>query len=210
MPNRTVQFWLAWTLVTILGYGVGVLLLLPVAVSLARAAQWPLLIGLLSGAVLGATVGTAQWLLLRRRTPISVGWVGATVLGGMFGMALGMSVEPVAPIAATAPVREAATLVIPWQVAWQTALAGALFGVGLGLAQWRVLRLYARSAGWWIIVNGAAWAVGLGLGALLAPLISTLGALVVTGLLAAAITAYHMERWQWQLRKRTGPIPGRY
>jgi hypothetical protein len=131
----------------------------------------------------------------------------------MIGMALGMSIEPVPPIA-TSPLRdftrESAALVIPLQVAWQTAVAGALFGVGLGLAQWRVLRLYARSAGWWIIVNGAAWAAGLGVGALLAPLVSTLGALVVTGVLAAAITAYHMERWQWELRKRTGPIPGRH
>jgi hypothetical protein len=72
------------------------------------------------------------------------------------------------------------------------------------------LRQYARSAGWWITVNGAAWMVGLGVGALLAETITTLGALVVTGLLAAAITAYHMEKWQWEMRKRIGPIPGRF
>jgi hypothetical protein len=217
MQNDTVKFWLTWTLVTVIGYVVGILVLLPVAVNLAYAEQlpeqiWsPGLIGLLSGAVLGATIGTAQWLLLRRRTPIPIAWVGATVIGGMIGMALGMSVGPTAP--ATITVRdmthEAAALVIPWRVAWQTSLAGALFGVGMGLAQWWQLRQYARSAGWWITVNGAAWMIGLGVGAALAELITTLGAVVVTGLIAAAITAYHMEKWQWEMRKRTGPIPGR-
>jgi hypothetical protein len=206
------QFWIAWTLVTLAGYALGIFALLPFAVSLAYAAQLPLVIGLLSGAFLGATMGTAQWLLLRRRTPVSISWIGASIVGGMLGMALGMAVEPMEPPITSFgdATREAATLVIPWRVAWQTAVAGALFGVGIGWAQWRILRQYARSAGWWVTVNGVAWMIGLGLGALLAPLLGTLGALLVTGLLAGAVTAYHMEKWQWEMRKRTRPIPGRY
>jgi hypothetical protein len=206
------RFWLAWTLATLGGYVVGILALLPAAVSLAYAAQLPLLIGLLSGAVLGATIGIGQWFVLRQRTPVTASWVGASIVGGMIGMALGMAVEPTVP--EVSPVRdatrEAAAMVIPWRVAWQTALAGALFGVGIGLAQWRILRLYVRSAGWWIVVNGAAWMIGLGVGALLAGLITTIGALLVTGIIAAGFSAYHMEKWQWEMRKRSGPIPGRY
>ena len=212
MTNDTWRFWLGWTLATVIGYAFGLLLLLPFAVSLAYAAQRPLLIGLLSGAILGTSIGTAQWLLLRRRTPVTAAWIGGTVIGGMIGMALGMWLEPTDPLVSTVrdATRDAAVLVIPWRVAWQTSVAGALFGVGMGAAQWWVLRLYARSAGWWIFTNGVAWMIALGVGALLADLLSTVGALLVSGLLVAAITAYYMEPWQWEMRKRSGPIPGRY
>jgi hypothetical protein len=212
MTAETRRFWLVWTFVTLVGYVLGTLALLPVAVNLAYAAQLPFLIGLLSGGVLGATIGVAQWLLLRRRTPVTLSWVAASIAGGMIGMALGMTIEPSAPAgeAVRDATREAAALVIPWRVAWQTAVAGALFGLGLGIGQWWRLRLYARPAGWWILVNGGAWMVGLGVGAAIAGLMTTLGALLVTGLLAGAITAYHMEEWQWEMRKRTGPIPGRF
>jgi hypothetical protein len=130
----------------------------------------------------------------------------------MIGMALGMSIaETIVPTVAASreAMREAAASLIPWSVVWQTTLSGALFGLGLGVAQWWVLRRFARSAGWWIVVNGVGWMVGLGVGAALAPIITILGALVATGLLAAAITGYQMERWQWEMGKRSGPIPGR-
>lgn len=212
MQKDTVRFWIGWTLATLAGYVVGLLAILPFAISLAYAAQLPFLIGLASGAVLGVTIGLAQWLLLRRRTPVPITWIGASIVGGMLGMALGMSIEPAVPVTDTLRdnTRAAAELVIPWRVAWQTSFAGAFFGIGLGLAQWWVLRQYVRAAGWWIVANGVAWMAGLGVGALLADLITTLGALLVTGLIAAAITAYVMEWWQWEMRKRTGPIPGRH
>jgi hypothetical protein len=130
----------------------------------------------------------------------------------MIGMALGMSMETPAPSveALRNTTREATAALIPWGVVWQSSLTGALFGVGMGLGQWWVLRQYARSAGWWIVANGVGWMIGLGVGAALAGMITTLGALVVTGLIAAAITARVMERWLWEMSKRTGPIPGRY
>lgn len=211
MESDTKQFWVAWTIVTLVGYAVGILALLPIAVSLAYAAQTPFLIGLLSGAILGCTIGLAQWLLLRRRTPVSIKWVGATIGGGMLGMALGMWLESTTPLLENVQdsTREAANLVIPWRVAWQTAIAGALFGIGLGWAQWLMLRRYARGAGKWVLVNGASWMVGLGLGAIIAEPLGTIAALTVTGLIVAAVTAYHMEEWQWEMRKRSGPIPGR-
>jgi hypothetical protein len=211
---NTKQFWIAWTLVTIIGYVLGIVVVLPFAVSLAYAAGPPVVTGLISGAVLGATVGVGQWLLLRRRTPINFTWVWASVVGGMLGMALGMSIEPATGAAealrnSTREALQAAQTLIPWRVAWQTSLTGALFGLGMGLGQWWALRQYARSAYWWILANGVGWMVGLGVGAAIAGVITTLGALLVTGLIAAAITAYVMEGWQWEMYKRTGPIPGR-
>lgn len=209
MTSDTRQFLISWTLVTVVGYVVGIVILLAIATTIASAVKLPFLIGLISGAILGATIGLAQWLLLHRRTPISTGWISSTIVGGMLGMALGMAAEPSAAPFRDAT-REAAALILPWRVAWQTAVAGALFGVGMGIAQWWVFHQYVRTAGWWIIINGAAWMIGLGVGALLAELLTTIGALLLTGVIVAVITAYYMERWQWELRKRTGPLPGRY
>ena len=211
MQNATLRFWLAWIGVTGGGYILGIIIVIPAAVQFAYSGEWPFLIGLVTGGVLGATIGTGQWLLLRRRTPVTVRWVLASVVGGMIGMALGMTLEPNGDTATIVrdATREATARVIPWRVAWQTGVAGLLFGVGIGLGQWYILRQYARSAYWWILANGIAWLVGWGLGALLAEPIGTLTALLVSGFIVAAITAQVMERWQWEMRKRTAPIPGR-
>lgn len=210
--NSKAQFWLAWLLLTVGGFVLAILLLIPVAVQFAYTGEWPFLIGLGTGALLGTTIGTGQWLLLRRRTPVDYRWVVVSIVGGMIGMALGMILEPRtdAVSAAYDATREATALVIPWRVAWQTAVAGMLFGLGIGLGQWYLLRQYARSAYWWIFANGLAWMAGMGIGALLAEPLSTIVALVVTGLIVAAITAQVMESWQWEMRKRTEPIPGRH
>lgn len=214
MQTQIVRFWLIWIALTLAGYALGLLIILPFAIQSAYSGDLPFLVGLASGAVLGTTIGTGQWLLLRSRSRISPAWIGASLVGGMFGMALGMTIEPTTDAATIRNVtnevtREAAALVIPWRVAWQTAVAGALFGLGLGWGQWWILRQYARSAYWWIFFNGLAWMAGLGIGALIAEPISTIAALAITGLIAASITARVMERWQWEMSKRTGPIPGR-
>ena len=39
-------------------------------------------------------------------------------------------------------------------------LAGAAIGLGLGLAQWMVLRGYLKNAGWWIVATGIGFALG--------------------------------------------------
>lgn len=211
MDKEIRQFRLQWTLVTLAGYLLAILILLPLATQIRSTAQRPIFIGLISGALLGALMGTGQWLLLRRRSPVTPAWVGVSAIGGMIGMAFGMSVDAFAAPANALrdPTQAVATLIIPWHFAWQTGIAGLLFGLGLGLGQWWGLREFVRSASWWISANGAAWMVGWGAGAALAGLITTLGALFLTGLIAAIITAYVMERWQWEMHKRTKPIPGR-
>jgi hypothetical protein len=205
------QFRLQWTLVTLAGYVLAILILLSVANSIRYAVQRPVFIGLVSGALLGGLMGTGQWLLLRRRSPVTPAWIGVSIAGGMIGMAFGMALDAfAAPVSALRdPTQTAASLIIPWHFAWQTSIAGLLFGLGLGLAQWWGLREFVRSASWWITTNAAAWMAGFGAGAALAGLITTLGALLLTGVVAAIITAYVMERWQWEMHKRTKPIPGR-
>jgi hypothetical protein len=46
----------------------------------------------LGGAVTGAAVGAAQWLVLRRRLPLSGLWAAATSAGMAVGMTLGQAV----------------------------------------------------------------------------------------------------------------------
>src|SRR5215203_3954719 len=115
MESGTKRFWLGWTVATLAGYIVAIIILLPVAVNLAYMAQLPIVIGLASGAIMGACLGMGQWLLLRRGTPFSIGWVGASILGGMLGMAFGMMLETSVLATAAAPdaTREAAALIIP-------------------------------------------------------------------------------------------------
>ena len=211
MQNATVRFWIAWVLLTMAGFIVGILILVPVSIQFDNGGQWPFPIGLASGGVLGGAVGTGQWLLLRRRSPLSIAWIGASIAGGMIGMVLGMTLQPrdASTVAMADATREATARMIPWRVAWQTSVGGALFGVGMGLGQWWSLRKYARSAYWWIVANGAAWMLGLGVGAAIAAPLSTVTALLVTGLIVSAITARVMERWLWEMGKRREPIAGR-
>jgi WD40 repeat protein len=41
--------------------------------------------------------------------------------------------------------------------------AGAIPGAVIGGAQWLVLRVYLRNAGWWVVVNALAWGLSLGI-----------------------------------------------
>ncbi len=158
MQEDVRQFWLEWTLATFIGYTVGIPAVLFISLSIPYGGKPPLLIGLIGGAELGATIGIAQWLVLRRYTPIKWSWVVASIVGGALGMAPGMLIsETIAP-----SIVAAYRFPEPWGAVWQYSPMGALFGLGLGIAQWWVLRRHARFVGWWIVANGIGWMVGQG------------------------------------------------
>jgi hypothetical protein len=207
MLQDTRRFWLGWTLATLAGYAAGILALLPWAINAAYAAQPVWITGLVSGAVVGGTLGIAQWLVLRRDTEVNLWWVVASIVGGMVGLALGMFVSEMITLPSAVPAtREAARQALAWRPAMQAAIAGALLGLTLGAAQWLVLQRWLRYAGWWIIVNGVAWMVGLGAGAAIAERATLIGALIVTGVIAAVITGFTMQEWQWLMRKQRRSI----
>src|SRR5919198_6417027 len=91
MRNETVAhpvaggrwFWPAWA-VAFLGFPIGgaaaTLLVGPIE-SIGAA--------VIAGALAGGVIGAAQWLVLRRRLPLSALWVAATAGGMAVGMALG-------------------------------------------------------------------------------------------------------------------------
>jgi len=97
---------------------------------------------LLGGALTGAVVGFAQWLLLRRSLGVGLRWIAATSLGLAVGLAVG----------ATAVGYETSRP--------QLMIMGAICGAFVGIAQGIVLR--DRFSLWplWIVANPPAWALG--------------------------------------------------
>lgn len=93
----------------------------------------------------GVSVGAGQWLALRWAAsdhPVIVRpiwWLPATAVGWAAGAAL-------------------ALLALPAQVGL---LPGAVLGATTGLAQWPMLRRWARGSSWWVPLSALGWAAGL-------------------------------------------------
>jgi hypothetical protein len=93
------------------------------------------------GTVLGASTGTAQWLVLlvlQRQVSRSGWWVLASTLGGAVGLAVGSEV--------------AEGLV--------GAASYAVIGASVGTAQWLVLRRHVSRSGWWVLASTVGLAAG--------------------------------------------------
>lgn len=134
-PDGERWFWPAWG-VAFVGFPIGgsaaYLLLGPVeAVGTAA----------LGGAVTGAAVGAAQWLVLRRRLPLSGLWVAATSAGMAVGMTLGQLV--LGDDTAAVPLL----------------LRGLLTGAAIGIPQAVLLRGALPTPVSWAAVVAVGWAV---------------------------------------------------
>jgi hypothetical protein len=97
---------------------------------------------LLGGALAGAGIGLAQWLLLRRSLGVGLAWIAATSVG----LAVGLSVGAMA-------------------VGYETArpelmIMGAISGAFVGIAQGILLRNTFSLWHVWIVTNPPAWALG--------------------------------------------------
>ncbi len=67
-------------------------------------------------------------------------------------------------------------------------LSGAVAGLGLGSAQWLVLRRSVSSAGWWLVASCVGWTAGLSLGSGMLDLLGTPLSLLVVGVVSGAVT----------------------
>lgn len=88
VPGLPVRRWVAATTAgAVLAYVLG---MLP-ATAYGAAASWPpaalAVVGGLLGALLLGSIGTAQWLVLRRHVPGSASWIATTALGWACGLA---------------------------------------------------------------------------------------------------------------------------
>jgi hypothetical protein len=196
---------IAWIGTTVAGLALGV----TVSTALLGAGGRPLspvlgglLVVALFGAVIGAILGPVQ-LLAIRRAPRRM-WIAATALGSAAGFAGAAVVgEQVANV-----ISPTTNIVLGGAVIQIS--AGAIAGLGIGSAQWLVLRRPLAMSRWWI----AASAVGAGLGyasaagvlellevpVLKAALIPSFGAIV--GVFTGAAQGLTL----WRVRPgRTGP-----
>jgi hypothetical protein len=117
---------------------------------------------ILAGTFEGLVVGIAQWFVLRQTIKNLSGqlWIKATVLSAFIAWTLGMLPSTIISLTQTATTEIQAPpsdLVIYGL----SALMGLVFGLILGAAQFLVLRRHLQRAGWWVLANSVAWAVGM-------------------------------------------------
>ena len=121
-------------------------------------------IAVLAGTLIeGTVVGTAQWLVPRRRLPEMrwSAWALATGAGALLAWTLGTVPSTVLSLRAPGG-REAASAEPSGMVVFGLAfLMGLLLGPVLGFVQWLALRRFVRRAALWMPANALAWAFGM-------------------------------------------------
>lgn len=134
IPSATLWVW--W-LLTFVGFPVGGGL-----ASLAARALDGTAGAAIGGAITGAVVGIAQWLVLRQVLAVNAWWIVATGVGLAAGLGIGTAV--------------AGTGTDPRALVIRAAITGLLVG---GL-QWMILRQHVPASGAWIGATAAAWVIG--------------------------------------------------
>ena len=133
--NVGTGYWLAWFLVSSVGYGFGAILGFSFVYNLAPTDTFDVTRDILSGILMGATGGYFQWMVLTQQIG-GTGWWGLTSALGL-GLAMGAS-----------------TVATPDD---NPAMAGffivSVFGVVSGILQWLILRRKVLRAGWWLLAN---------------------------------------------------------
>lgn len=95
----------------------------------------------LAGAIAGLVIGAAQWLALRR-IGVDARWIAATGAGLGVGLGLAFAVFGYGDTVA------------------DLAVVGAVTGLGIGIAQWWILRDFVDGGLVWIPASVAFWALG--------------------------------------------------
>jgi hypothetical protein len=137
----------------------------------------------LGALVVGSAIGTAQWLVLRTKIPLSNRYVLATSLGWF-----------VAGFIQNYIFFGSNRYVLATSLGWFGAgffqnynFFGATGGFLVGLAQWTILRRFFFQAGWWVLVNTLGWGLAGFLSfqasSRLDPYAASLGVLVNPGVL---------------------------
>ena len=132
------RFWLFWVLAFLSFPLAGLLASFVVPVTTPLRA-------LIAGAIGGAALGLVQWLILKSRLSLlSIWWVVATSVGMAVGLAAG-------------------TILLGSETGGNELLwRGAITGLGIGIAQWIILRqvLPLPQSVIWVVVLSIGWALG--------------------------------------------------
>jgi hypothetical protein len=187
-----------WVALTVLGLVAGLALALPLGVPIfaivGAMAGTPLVLG-----IVGLSLGTAQWPIIRRHFSPSWLWIVVSALGMAVGLTAGVVlVEQVGRAVVGGPVNFRMLGVAGRALSFGG--IGVLGGVSLGLAQWLVLRRHAPMCKSWIQIN--AWSLGAGLacGSVLADaVVLKPGSLASTAILLVTGSAIVGARTAWVL-----------
>jgi hypothetical protein len=164
--NSNLAEQLQWSALTVLGIAAGLALALPLGVPifavLGAMAGTPIVLG-----IVGLSLGTAQWPVIRRHISASAWWVVGSAAGMAVGLTLGVVlVEQIGRALFGGPINFRMLGVFARAASFGT--IGLIGGAGVGLAQWLVLRRQAAKCGRWIHVNALSLGAGLACGSLLA------------------------------------------
>lgn len=179
-PNQTER--LQWMALTVVGLVAGLALALPLGVPifavLGAMAGTPIVLG-----IVGLSLGTAQWPIIRRHISSSAWWVVGSTVGMAVGLTLGVVlVEQLGRAIAGGPINFRMLGVAGRAASFGT--IGLIGGAAVGLAQWLVLRGKVAKCGRWIHVNSLSLGAGLACGSLLADaLVLRTGSLASTAVL---------------------------
>lgn len=125
-----------WVLAGIVSYSLG----FPLGLAIGKSLLW----GWLAG---GGTGSVLQWFILRRHVARAGWWVVVSLVGLTIGAGISFLVSQY--VVLTAGLTAA------------FASVGATVGLGVGTAQWIMLRLHFRQAGWWVPASVAGYALGV-------------------------------------------------
>ena len=134
---------LQWVVASVAGWLVGWLVAWIGALAMGWMVAW-------AGVGIGAGVGVAQWLVLRERVTWAGWWVAASMVGGILGGVASAGLILGAYVGAGQIMGDVVAVILGW--------VGV--GVGIGVAQWLVLRWQVARAGWWVLASVVGWIIG--------------------------------------------------
>ncbi|HEX6898246.1 MAG TPA: hypothetical protein VF789_00965 [Thermoanaerobaculia bacterium] len=198
--NESRRFQIHWMLWSAAGLALGLVAALALGAPLETVLGAMLVTPALTS-IVGAFLGTSQWVLLRRRLSNARWWIPASAAGLGLGLTAGVVlVEQIGRAITGGQVNIRMFDVVTR--AGSFALVGLVSGVCLGAAQWLVLRSSSPAARSWFWTSTlslcAAFVTGslaadLVFGGLTAP-VGFIAFVVITGLLAGALTSRPLAR----------------
>ncbi len=200
MPSADTQIRVLWTLLSALGLSLGIAAALVLGAPIEAVVGMILVTPVLTGLV-GAVLGTSQWLVLRRRIANARWWIPASAIGLGTGLAAGVVLVEQAGRVLTGGQVSIGSLDISTR-ALSMAVVGLVSGLCLGAAQKLVLRSRAGIGRRWLGMSTLGLGTALVMGSLAADLIfggltgpvGLIAFVLVAGLVAGAVTSMPLAR----------------